>query len=405
MTSDVAVTTTDQAPGAGERLYGAIDPYRYEDLLTEAERTVLRRLRGVLERDVAPLVNDFWDRAEFPDQIRGPIEALRLMDPPELGAGTSALYRGFRMLELARTDVSVAVFYGAQATLFRNSVLLGGSPEQAAELDEDIRTWATKGVLALTEPDHGSDVARGLETTARREGDTWVLDGAKRWIGGAAYADYITVVAKDVADGQVKAFLVERAAPGVRVDKIERKVSLRIVNNGHITLQGVRVPESRRLQAVNSFRDVNRLLRSMRADASWLAVGAQAGAYEAAVRYTLGRTQFGRPIAGFQLVQDKLATMLGNLTASLGMVVRLAQVEEGGGHKDEDAALAKAWIARHMRETVALAREVAGGNGITLDTDVARFFADAEAVYTFEGTNEINQLVVGRAITGISAFV
>lgn len=392
-------------PDRPTRLYGNIDPYGYESLLSEPERAVLARLRTVLERDVAPLVNDYWDRGEFPDQIRGPIEALRLMDPPELGTGTSALYRGFRMFELARTDVSVAVFYGAQATLFRNAVLLGGSPEQALELDDGIRAWTTKGVFALTEPDHGSDVARGLETTARREGDTWVLNGAKRWIGGAADADYLTIVAKDTADGQVKAFLVERAAPGVRVAKIQRKVSLRIVNNGHITLDGVRVPESRRLQNVNSFRDVNRLLRSMRADASWLAAGAQAGAYEAAVRYALGRTQFGRPIASFQLVQDKLATILGNLTASLGMVVRLAQIEDDGGHRDEDAALAKGWIARHTRESVALAREVAGGNGITLDTDVARFFADAEAIYTFEGTNEINQLVVGRSITGISAFV
>lgn len=395
------MTTVDQ----GTRLYAAVDPYGYESLLSDAERAVLARLRTVLERDVAPLVNDHWDRGEFPDQIRGPIEALRLMDPPELGTTTSALYRGFRMFELARTDVSVAVFFGAQATLFRNSVLLGGSPEQAAELDAGIRAWTTKGVFALTEPDHGSDVARGLETTARREGDTWVLDGAKRWIGGAAYADLLTIVAKDVADGQAKAFLVDRGSPGVRVDKIGGKVSLRIVNNGHITLDGVRVPEARRLQRVSSFHDVNRLLRSMRADVAWLAVGAQAGAYEAAVRYTLGRTQFGRPVASFQLVQDKLATMLGNLTASLGMAVRLAQLEDGGGFRDEDAALAKAWIARHTRESVALAREVAGGNGITLDTDVARFFADAEAIYTFEGTNEINQLVVGRAITGISAFV
>ncbi len=387
------------------RLYEAIDPYGYESLLSDPERAVLGRLREVLERDVRPLVNDHWDRAEFPHAIRGPLEALDLMAPPELGVETSALYRGFRMLELARTDVSVAVFYGAQATLFRNSVLLGGSPAQAAELDEGVRSWAIKGVFALTEPDHGSDVARGLATTARRDGDGWVISGAKRWIGGAEYADLITVVARDEADGEVKAFLVDRHAPGVTVEQIPRKMALRIVNNGHITLDRVRVPEARRLQRVNSFRDVNRLLRSMRADVSWLATGAQAGAYEAAVRYTLAREQFGRPIAGYQLVQDKLATMLGNLTASLGMAVRLSQLEDGGGYSDADAALAKGWIARRTRETVALAREVCGGNGITLDTDVARFFADAEAIYTFEGTNEINQLVVGRAITGLSAFV
>ncbi len=387
------------------RLYAGIDPYNYEALLSDAERAVLSRLHAVLERDVKPLVNDYWDRAEFPDEIRAPLEALDLMAPPELAGEPSALYKGFRMLELARTDVSVGVFYGAQATLFRNSILLGGSPEQVEELDAGVRSWATKGVFALTEPDHGSDVARGLETTARRDGDAWVISGAKRWIGGAEYADLITVVARDEADGQVKAFLVDRHADGVTVEKIQRKMALRIVNNGHITLDGVRVPESRRLQHVSSFKDVNRMLRSMRADVSWLATGAQAGAYEAAVRYTAARRQFGRPIAGYQLVQDKLATMLGNLTASLGMAVRLSQLQDAGGYRDADAALAKGWIARHTRETVALARELAGGNGITLDTDVARFFADAEAIYTFEGTNEINQLVVGRAITGISAFV
>lgn len=387
------------------RLYETADPYDFESLLTDGERTVLARLRAVLDSEVKPLLNDAWDRGEFPLEIREPLAALRLMDAPELGDEPRELYQGFRTFELARTDTSVAVFYGAQSILFRNAVRYGGGAEQVARLDAGIRSWETRGVFALTEPDHGSDVARGLATTARREGDAWVLDGAKRWIGGAAYAHYLAVLARDADDGQVKAFLVRGDAPGVRIDKIERKASLRIVNNGHITLDGVVVPETDRLQAVNSFRDVNRLLRSMRADVSFLAAGVQAGAYEAAVRYVRQREQFGRPIASFQLVQDKLARMLGNLTASLAMAVRLAQLQQDGAMTEPHAALGKGWIARAMRETVALAREVCGGNGITLDTDVARFFADAEAVYTFEGTNEINNLVVGRSITGISAFV
>ncbi len=215
----------------------------------------------------------------------------------------------------------------------------------------------------------------------------------------------------------MKAFLVERRAPGVAVETIGRKVAVRIVANGHVTLDGVRVPEEMRLQRVSSFRDVNRLLRAMRTDVAWLAAGAQAGAYRAALAYTTRREQFGRPVASFQLVQAKLAAMLGNLTASLGMAVRLSQLADGAGSSggpgstdgqgftDADAALAKGWIVRRTRETVALAREVAGGNGITLDAGVARFFADAEAIYTFEGTDEINALVVGRAITGTGAFV
>ncbi|GAA4418271.1 acyl-CoA dehydrogenase family protein [Georgenia halophila] len=407
------------------RLYGDVDPYCYELLLTDPERAALARLRAVLDRDVKPLVNDLWDRGEYSSSILEPLAALRLMDPVGHDGGSSgpataqpdpvdgvsppeesrALFRGFRTFEIARTDVSTAVVYSGHVTLFRNTVLLGGSPEQVAELDADMRTFALTGVFALTEPDHGSDVARGLETTARREGDEWVLTGAKRWIGGAAQADMLAVMARDEADGQVKAFLVDRADGGVRIEKIRRKASLRIVDNGHVTFDGARVPESRRLQRVNSFADVNRLLRSMRTDVSWMATGAQAGAFRAAVRYTGERQQFGRPVARFQLVQDKLATMLGNLTASLGMAVRLSQLADSGGFSDADAAMAKAWIARRARETVALAREVCGGNGITLDTDVARFFADAESIYTFEGTNEVNQLVVGRSITGLSAFV
>ncbi|MEU2201584.1 acyl-CoA dehydrogenase family protein [Isoptericola sp. NPDC019482] len=401
-----------EPPGTGEdRLYADVDPYGYELLLTEPERAVLRRLRGVLDHDVAPYVDEWWERAECPPALRDALAAARLLDPVD-GREASALLAGFRTFELARTDVSTAVLFGGHGWLFRGAVRHGGSPEQVARWDPVVRDWTTWGAFALTEPDHGSDVARGLETTAVRDGDTWVLAGAKRWIGGAGLADLLAVFARDVTDrpdGPVLAFLVDRRAPGVTVEAIARKTAVRIVESGHVTLDRVRVPEPMRLQRVASFRDVNRLLRPMRTDVAWLAAGAQAGAYRAALAYARRREQFGRPIASFQLVQAKLATMLGNLTASLGMAVRLSQLADdassGAGFTDADAALAMGWVARRTRETVALAREVCGGNGITLDAGVARFFADAEAIYTFEGTDEITALVVGRAVTGISAFV
>jgi glutaryl-CoA dehydrogenase len=311
---------------------------------------------------------------------------------------------GFRNFELARTDASVATFYNAQSGLFRTAVNLGGSAEQAAELDPKIRSFEYKGVFALTEPDHGSDIAGGLETSARRDGDTWTINGAKRWIGGAASADVLAVFARDEADQQVKAFLVPTNAPGVAISKIHRKTSLRLMQNADIDFRDVTVPESARLQNVNSFADVAAMLRNMRSDVAWIAAGLQAGAYEAAVRYVKQRQQFGKSLGSFQLVQEKLATMLGNVTASLGMVVRLTQQQEQGIYADENSALAKMFCCARMRETVALAREVVGGNGITLDTDVARFHADAEAVYSYEGTHEINALIVGRAITGKGAF-
>jgi glutaryl-CoA dehydrogenase len=374
------------------------DQYRFADLLTDAERAALHKLREVLDTQVRPVLDGYWERGEFPTQVLPDLIALDLMAHP------GALYAGFRNFELARTDASVATMYNAQSGLFRATVRYGGSPAQAAELDPRVRSFALTGVFALTEPDSGSDIARGLATTAHRDGDTWVIDGAKRWIGGADAVDVLAVFARDVADGQVKAFLVPRTTLGVRLTKIPGKTSLRMMQNFDVALENVRVDDAARLGNVTSFRDVAGLLRRMRSDVAWIACGVQAGAYEAALRYTGERSQFGRPVAGFQLVQEKLARMLANLTASLGLVVRLTQLQEQGVYRDEDSALAKMATSLHMRETVALAREVVGGNGITLATDVARFHADAEAVYSYEGTHEINALVVGRSVTGLSAF-
>ncbi|MDO5368229.1 acyl-CoA dehydrogenase family protein [Kocuria sp.] len=385
-------------------LYPDCDPYGIADRLTEAERAPILRLRTVLENEITPLVAEYWEKGEFPYQIAPSLYGLNLMTPDEIEGAPRSLYHGFRIFELARTDASMATFYTAQAGLFRTTCRVGASPEQFAELDPKITSFETTGVFCLTEPDHGSDIAGGLAATAERQGDEWIINGAKRWIGGAFTADYLAVFARDVADGQVKAFLVDREAPGVTLEKIHGKTALRMMQNADITLENVRVPEAQRLQNCNSFKDVAAMLRVMRSDVAWIATGIQAGAYEAALRYVRSREQFGKSLGSFQLVQEKLARMLGNVTASLSMVSDLAEKQDRGEYRDEDSALAKMWIALHMRETVALAREVVGGNGITLATDVARFHADAEAVYSYEGTHEINALVVGRSITGKSAF-
>ncbi|WP_254788414.1 acyl-CoA dehydrogenase family protein [Arthrobacter sp. ok909] len=392
------------------RLYGVCDYYDAESLLTADERRVLGRLRAFLDEKAKPLLADYWERGEFPDQLARPLIELDLMEPAELTTDRPArgIYQGFRIFELARTDASLATFYTAQAGLFRTAIRVGASAEQQAEWMPKVIDFSLKGVFSLTEPESGSDIAGGLATTARREagsdGDTWVLNGAKRWIGGAATADVLAVFARDTADGQVKAFLVDRDAAGVTLEKIHRKTALRMMQNAHITLDAVRVPEARRLHNVNSFEDVAAMLRAMRSDVAWIATGIQAGAFEAALRYVTQRQQFGRPVGSFQLVQEKLARMLGNVTSSLSLVVRLTEQQDKGIYRDQDSALAKMQTSLLMRETVALAREVVGGNGITLDTDVARFHADAEAVYSYEGTHEINALIVGRALTGESAF-
>jgi glutaryl-CoA dehydrogenase len=403
-------TTAEPSVSAPERLFEVADFYDAESLLTDSERHVLGRLRTFLDEEAHPLLADHWERGEFPTELAQPLIDLDLMEPAELTADAPArgIYQGFRIFELARTDASLATWYTSQAGLFRTAIRVGASEEQKREWMPKVIDFSLKGVFSLTEPESGSDIAGGLSTTARFEEDadrgTWVLDGSKRWIGGASTADVLAVFARDVADGQVKAFLVDRQAPGVTLEKIQHKTSLRMMQNAHITLTGVRVPEAMRLHNVNSFKDVAAMLRAMRSDVAWIATGLQAGAFEAALAYVNERRQFGRSLGSFQLVQEKLARMLGNVTSALSLVVRLTEQQAKGIYRDQDSALAKMQTSLLMRETVALAREVVGGNGITLDTDVARFHADAEAVYSYEGTHEINALIVGRALTGESAF-
>lgn len=388
-------------------LYPTSDPYGFAARLSEAEQQVLLRLRGFLEREVAPIVDDYWERGEFPEHLPDLFAAEQYLDPFELraaGEEPSAMYIGFRVLELSRVDASIATYFSGQATMITGAILHGGSDEQIAEWMPQIDSYAMRGVFAITEPDHGSDVARGMETIASRDGETWTLRGRKQWIGSAAYASHICVVARE-QDGAIRAFVVPADADGITIEKIQHKGSLRIVNNAIITLDDVRVEERFRLGRVERFSDVARMLRHMRASTVWQAVGVQMGAYERALDYVTTRTQFGTEIARFQLVQEKIARMLGNITASLGMAVRLAELQQEGVYRDEDSALAKYWVCQHLRETVALAREVCGGNGILLQTGVMRHFADAEAIYTYEGTNEISALVAARAATGMSAFV
>jgi glutaryl-CoA dehydrogenase len=261
------------------------------------------------------------------------------------------------------------------------------------------------GAFGLTEPEVGSAAAGGLTTTAKRSGDTWILNGQKKWIGNATFADVLVIWARDVDDNQVKGFLLRKGTPGFGVEKMHDKMALRIVQNGLITLKDCVVEEKDRLEHANSFKDTAKVLRMTRAGVAWLAVGCARGAYENALKYTTKRKQFGKPIASFQLIQNHLVEMLSNLTAMQTMVYRLSELQDLGQLEDEHASIAKVFCSLRTRDVVSRAREVMGGNGILLEYNVARFVADAEAIYSYEGTKEINSLIVGRAITGISAFV
>ncbi|MFD8076721.1 acyl-CoA dehydrogenase family protein [Streptomyces sp. NPDC059718] len=388
----------------------AADFYDYESLLPDDERTILLAARTFLRKEIKPLVNDSWAKGEFPEELIGKFRGSRLAALAYEGYGehqpaTSHLLGGMLAMEMTRVDASVATFFGVHNGLAFYSVHSGGSREQRERFLPRMATMEKIGAFALTEPLGGSDVSGGMRTTARREGDTWVLNGVKKWIGNATFADYVVVWARDVDDNHVKGFVVEKGTPGFVPEKIQGKIALRIVQNAEITLTGVRVPEANRLQNINSFRDVAEILRMTRSGVAWQSLGLMIGAYELALDYAKQRMAFGRPIAKFQMVQDLLVKSLGNITASWGMLTQLAHLQDCGIFRDEHSALAKGFVTSRMREVVAWSREVFGGNGILLDYDIARFFADAEALYSYEGTREMNTLIVGKSITGQSAFV
>jgi glutaryl-CoA dehydrogenase len=384
------------------------DLYGYVELLDDTDQKILAQVREFAEQRIAPVVDDYWARAEFPHELIPGFAELDIVgltrDWPDRPA-RSLLLMSFIRMELSRVDPSIATFFGAHAGLTLFSIDLCGSDEQKQRWLPAMRRMEKIGAFALSEPHGGSDVAGGLETTARREGDEWVIDGAKRWIGNGTFADLVVVWARDVADNQVKGFVVEKGTPGFTATKMEGKLALRIVQNADLTFDGARVPEASRLPGAQTFADTNRVLRMSRGGVSCSAVGAMAGVYELARDYATKRIQFGSPIASYQLVQDHLVAILGNVTASLGMAVRVAQLQDAGTYRNEQAALAKRQTTLMLRDSVARAREVFGGNGILLENKVGRFFNDAEALYSYEGTKEINTLVVGRAATGIGAFV
>lgn len=386
----------------------ASDFYSLASSLPDHEKDFLANLRRYLETDVKSVLAEHWEAATFPMEIVAGLSkagVLGMAHEESWVFENSHLFRGWAAFELGRVDASVATFVGVQNGLAMGSIGECGSPAQRAKWLPPMARGEIIGSFGLTEPLSGSDSARGLRTTAERRGDVWVLNGEKRWIGNATFGDITVIWAKDVADGKVKGFIVSNDSPGFHADKIERKISLRIVQNGHITLTNVEVAEENRLVNANSFTDTARVLRNTRLEVAWEGVGVAAGAYEAALAYAKEREQFGQPIASHQLVQDLLVKSLSNVTASLTLCREASIGLDNGTLNDEHAAMAKAFATTKARETVAMCREVVGGNGIVLDYDVARFFADAEALYSYEGTREMNTLIIGRAITGHAAFV
>ncbi len=384
------------------------DFYNLDLKLTDEQREIQMRVRNFMEDEIRPLVNEYWKKDQFPFEVIEKFRDLNIVGVPYEGYGCPNLpflMEGIIAQEIARVDVSISTFFGVHSGLAMGSIYLCGSEEQKQEWLPQMQKMEKIGAFGLTEPNVGSGVAGGLETTCKFDGESWILNGQKKWIGNATFADVIIIWARDVDSNQVKGFLVRKENPGFKAEKIKDKMALRIVQNAIITLTDCAIPESDRLQNANSFKDTANVLRMTRAGVAWQSVGCARGAYESALKYTKKREQFGRPIASFQLIQDHLVEMLSNLTAMQTLCFRLSEMQDQGILTDEHASLAKVYCSMRMRDVVSRAREVLGGNGILLEYDVARFVADAEAIYSYEGTKEINSLIVGRAITGYSAFV
>jgi glutaryl-CoA dehydrogenase len=382
------------------------DFYRIDDLLNPDERALRDRVRAFCDREVAPLAADAWEHAELPRAWLTGLGELGVCGGTIRGhgcPGLSAVGAGLLSQELARGDGSLQTFFAVQSGLVMAAIDLLGSDAQRNRWLPPLARLEAVGAFALTEPEHGSDAVL-LETTATRDAEGWRLDGRKRWIGNATFADLLVVWARESESGEVGGFLVERDAPGLRVAPIQGKVSQRAVAQANVELEAVRVPDAARLPGARTFRDTARVLRQARGGIAWAAMGHAAAAYEAALAYTKERRTFARPLASMQLVQAKLVGMVADLTAGQLVCLRLSQMQADGNVTDGQASLAKLHCARAARRIVADARDLLGGNGILLDRVVARHFADLEGLFTYEGTDAIQTLVVGREITGLSAF-
>lgn len=387
------------------------DFYGLDELLTEPERALRDRVREICDARIAPIAGDYWEQARFDPRMVAVYRDLGVAGGSIEGygcPGVSVLAEGMITLELARCDGSLATFGGVHSGLAMTSVHLLGSPEQRERWLPPMARLERLGAVALTEPEHGSDVV-SMDTVARRDGAGWTLHGQKRWIGNGSVADVVVVWARD-DDGNVGGFVVDHAdgaehpVPGWSTEVIEGKIANRGLLQAQITLDGVRVPAEARLAGARSFADTNRVLARSRQGVAWEATGHAIAAYEAALTYALHRQQFGRPLARFQLVQDKLSHMVTDITGMQLMCVRMAQLEQRDECSIEHAAMAKMHCAATARRVCATARDLLGGNGILLSHQVARHFADMEATYTYEGTDSVQSLLIGRAVTDQSAF-
>ncbi|SDG42823.1 acyl-CoA dehydrogenase family protein [Microbacterium sp. 77mftsu3.1] len=406
---------TSDLPGGASGRYDVLgrldtDYYAVFSDIPDADRDAWERTQGFVD-EVGDRMREAWDAAEYPLDIARRFGELDLLndgiDHPRL-TRFSPLAAGLVNMEISRGDGSLGTVLAVQGGLALRTLALFGSDAQQERWLTPVARFEVPAAFALTEPDHGSDSV-SLETFARRDGDEWVLRGAKKWIGNGASGGITFVWARvddegDEHHGNVRCFLVEQDRPGYTGTVIGGKASLRGIHQAHIALDDVRVPTDAVLPGTRTFKDASTVLYATRSGVAWSALGHATACYEAALQYAQQRVQFGKPLARFQMVQERLAHMLEDLTAMQLYCRRLADLEASGGLRPTQASLAKFHNTRAARRVAATARDMLGGNGILLENGVMQHMSDIEAIHTYEGTESVQALLLGRDITGVSAF-
>ncbi len=372
----------------------ATDYFHVREQFSDDEWERFIATRRFVDDEVLPAINAYWEAAELPWPLMRRLAELGLFEP------MSPLAEGLVHMELHRGDGSLGTFYGVQKGLAMTSIEMLGSDEQKERWLPRLASLDAIGAFALTEPDHGSDSV-ALETTATHTPDGWVINGEKRWIGNGSISDVTVVWARDTADGQVKGFLVETGQPGYQATTMTGKGAARAIWQADIELHDVR---GEHLPGSSSFKDAGRVLVTTRGTCAWAALGHAVASYDAALTYAKQREQFGKPLVSFQLVQDRLVKMLADVTGMQLYCMQLARLEEAGRMTDTIAGLAKLNNTRTARRVIAEARDLLGGNGVLLENHVIRHMTDIEVIHTYEGTETMQALIVGRDITGVGAF-
>jgi len=392
-----------------ENLYNGFDFYNVDMHFTDKQKALRQQVRDFVEQEVMPNINPYWEKAEFPWDIVSKLKSVPIIGGALMehgAAGLDFVEMGMVLYELSKGDGSISTFYGVHSGLAMGSIGLLGDEEQKARWLPDMVKLEKIGAFGLTEPNIGSNAAH-VQTTARKDGDSYILNGAKRWIGNASISNVLIIWARDEDTGNFGGYVIEDASQveGVTINDLWGKIAKRAVLNADITLENVRVPKENKLAYVNSFKDTARVLGMGRYGVAWSAAGVAAGAFELALKYTKEREQFGKPIAGFQLIQQKLVEMATEVTLMQNLCLQLSHLISQGQLSEGMVSMAKYNNARKARYVTQLARECLGGNGILIENHIARLMLDAEVIYTYEGTNEVNMLLVGRELTGLNAFV